>query len=101
MVRVLTLLRLNAEAQAARAAKALTEDGVAAHLAALGDGLARFDKERLKDFLSRILTGITLNPGGDSLALHYSIQIGRQGGGISWRPHGDSNPGYRRERAMS
>ena len=23
------------------------------------------------------------------------------GTGVSWRPHGDSNPGYRRERAMS
>jgi len=21
--------------------------------------------------------------------------------GVKWRPHGDSNPGYRRERAMS
>ena len=27
--------------------------------------------------------------------------IGGRIGGLFWRPHGDSNPGYRRERAMS
>ena len=31
----------------------------------------------------------------------YGFCYSRTYHGINWRPHGDSNPGYRRERAMS
>src|SRR4029079_19666074 len=31
----------------------------------------------------------------------YVFSCARTYHGINWRPHGDSNPGYRRERAMS
>ena len=34
-------------------------------------------------------------------ASHLQTALQDLGTGVSWRPHGDSNPGYRRERAMS
>jgi DNA invertase Pin-like site-specific DNA recombinase len=82
--------QLNREAQGARAARAITEDQVFRHLDAVAADIDRYDRERLKDFLTRTLAGITLNPGDDHLQLHWRLSLGRTSGALSWRPHGDA-----------
>jgi hypothetical protein len=88
---------LTQEAQATRAAKAMTEDQVLAQLDLMAEDIGHYDRERLKDLLNKLLSGITLNPGEETLQLHYKIAMGRsskpahQANALSWRPHEDAN----------
>ena len=61
------------------------------------ENLKSFDRTEVKARLRMLLAKIELNP-ADLSTLHYAIPAAP---GFRWRPHGDSNPGYRRERAMS
>lgn len=81
---------LNREAQSARAARAITEDQVLRLLDQAAEDTERYDRERLKDFLNRYLTAITLDPGADHLQLHWRISLGDSSGALRWRPHGDA-----------
>ena len=45
------------------------------HLQALAGGMKGYDRERLKDFLGRVLTDIMLDPGSDEFQLHYRIEL--------------------------
>ena len=42
-----------------------------------------------------------LEPATPGVTGRYSNQLNYHSALKSWRPHGDSNPGYRRERAVS
>ena len=42
-----------------------------------------------------------LEPATPGVTGRYSNQLNYHSALKAWRPHGDSNPGYRRERAMS
>ena len=56
------------------------------------------DREGLKDMLSSLAKKIVLDPANLECQIHNRIGIeGRN----KLASHGDSNPGYRRERAMS
>jgi site-specific DNA recombinase len=67
--------------------------------------------EERRAALAQIVDKIEFDPATGTGRIHYRIGLsgakfalgGRQPRptGVSWRPHGDSNPGYRRERAMS
>jgi site-specific DNA recombinase len=86
------------EAQAARAARAITEDQVLRQFDTMAEELVRDDRDRVRDFLARTLTGVTLEPGSDELALNWRIRLGGRNappgpsgpGVLRWRPHGDA-----------
>jgi hypothetical protein len=64
----------------------------------LSADMTAVDRERLKHFLAAMVSRVTADPAN----LTWRITTrSRPLPGNSWRPHGDSNPGYRRERAMS
>ena len=61
--------------------------------------------------LAQIVDKVEFDPATGTGRMHYRIGVngaaftlktpGLPTIGYQWRPHGDSNPGYRRERAMS
>jgi site-specific DNA recombinase len=71
--------------------------------------------EEQRAALARLVERIELDPATGAGRVHYRIgsngarfeldaaaeRLGLGKAGYKWRPHGDSNPGYRRERAMS
>jgi hypothetical protein len=60
--------------------------------------IALYERSNLKDFLTTILDRVELGPRPlpCSCATASRCVVG-----LVWRPQGDSNPRYRRERAMS
>ena len=76
----------------------VTEEDTRALLANLSMGLQGLDRGHVKSRLRALLSKIEVDP---AMLSARSITPSRPQPGIAWRPHGDSNPGYRRERAMS
>jgi site-specific DNA recombinase len=90
---------LEREAGAQRSLKRISEDQVRQGLRALAVDLgAGKDVQRLRDSLLQLLDRVELDPVDQAeVVIRYRPLLP----GLGWRPHGDSNPGYRRERAMS
>jgi hypothetical protein len=76
----------------------VTEPMVKQLLRGVVEEIQAMDRGGLKDMLASLADKVVLDPAN----LECRILTGSGSrAGIQWRPHGDSNPGYRRERAMS
>jgi site-specific DNA recombinase len=88
------------ETRAARAMRNLSASDVKRMLTAIAEDLNAARPEDLQDTLRQILERVVLDPDTFDAVITYRIAPASKAGS-RWRPHGDSNPGYRRERAMS
>ena len=81
-----------------RAAAEITESHIVQMLDDLSGSLQELPLDQQRDLLRGFIQHIELDPATleGRICNHFSA-LSR----IRWRPHGDSNPGYRRERAMS
>ena len=54
----------------------------------------------LRQVLTTLVERVELDPKTREFTIRYRLPVNAKPE-LSWRPHGDSNPGYRRERAVS
>lgn len=66
---------LQGEARIAAAAKKITEAQVLELLDGFAGDLAHYERDRLKDFLGRLLQAVVLDPDGLTLRLHWKIPV--------------------------
>ncbi len=90
--------RLETEYTAASMLDNISEAKIEKFLRGIAENMESLSREALKDFLTNVIGQVSLDP-----ATHEarSITVLASIWGIRWRPQGDSNPCYRRERAMS
>ncbi|CAB1368773.1 protein of unknown function [Denitratisoma oestradiolicum] len=88
----------NGWALTAKTLAEIQESDVRKMLDALADDMATLDRDHLKDFIGTLIEGIYLDP---ATRAGRSVIGSPSEVGLSWRPHGDSNPGSHRERVLS
>lgn len=95
-----TLDALTADAGVLRPLRNIGAEDVKRLLAGVAEDMNAANPESLRDTLRQVVERVALDPETFEASISYRIDPAKKAGS-SWRPQGDSNPCYNRERVVS